>query len=165
MCFIIIIFFFLVCGLYQARDIDREDREHHHAESSQQNRQDAPRRRDRDDVRADGRHVHESPPEGVAVILYFGVHLMFDHEKYQAGEIDHCQQHRQVGDEKTGGPVRSQPADDDRQCPATAYERNETQEIGHFGREGETIVVYNIKIRNRYQQEEEMSLQIMNFIF
>ena len=84
---IIIIFFFLVCG--------------------QQDRQNTPCRRDRDDVRTDSRHVHESPPEGVVVILYFRVHLLFDHEKDQAGEIDHCQQHRQVGDEESGGPVRS----------------------------------------------------------
>lgn len=163
--FIIIIFFFLICRLYQTRDIDCEDREHHHAESSQQDRQDASCRGDRDDVRTYGRHVHESPPESVTVILDFGVHFLFDHEKDQAGEIDHCQQHRQVGDEEAGSPVRSQPADDDRQCPSAAYERDETQELGHLGRESKAIVIYYIKIRNRNQQEEKMGLQIMNFIF
>ena len=49
--------------------------------------------------------IHKCPPQSVSIIRDQRIHFMFKDKEGKAGEIDRCQQHRQIGDEQAGSPV------------------------------------------------------------
>lgn len=66
----------------QAGDVDREDGEHHHAQSCHEHREDAAHGGDGHDIGAHGGAVHQSPPQGVGVVGHESVGTVLEHIEY-----------------------------------------------------------------------------------
>lgn len=154
--FRIILLFLLIRLLNQIRNIDCKDWEHHHSQSCQQYGEYPSGSRHRDYIRSDGSHIHKCPPQSVSIIRDQRIHFMFKDKEGKAGEIDRCQQHRQIGDEQAGSPVVGEPAHYDGQCVSPSQQRNKAEQVSDFGRKGPPVIRNDVLIRDRHQQKDKV---------
>ena len=141
--FRIILLFLLIRLLNQIRNIDCKDWEHHHSQSCQQY----------------GEYPSGSRDQRI--------HFMFKDKEGKAGEIDRCQQHRQIGDEQAGSPVVGEPAHYDGQCVSPSQQRNKAEQVSDFGRKGPPVIRNDVLIRDRHSstKSNRNQMQIHNWIF
>ena len=162
--FRIILLFLFIRLLNQIRNIDCKDRKHHHSQSCQQHREYPTGSRHRNYIRSDGSHIHKCPPQSVSVVSHQRIHFMLKYKEGKTGEIDRCQQHRQIRDEQTRSPVVSKPSYYDSKCISSPQQRNKPKQISDLRRECPPIIGNNVLVRDCHQQKDKVRPYITPFM-
>ena len=137
-------------------DVSREDREENHADGGEHDGKDLPDLGDAKNIGADGGDVHQGPIESIPVVFDLGIHLVFQEEEEDAGEINGGEQDGEIGDEQVGDFVTTHPPHDEGDSLDTSHDRDEAENQPDDVRFDGLQVVENVQVGDGHDQEKKV---------